>query len=340
MADCSRTVAAPDFENSYAFGVNRHSSLGTPLTAWLHCAHMSITAEHRSFEIPHLAVFEEGAGGLTRLAIATRRARAHIYLHGAHVTYFEPEGTGPVLFLSDSSLFLPDKAIRGGVPIIFPWFGARAGQSAAPVHGFARTTPWEVEAISCGDDEAVDVTLRLRSNEETLKHWPHEFILRYRIAVSDTLTMSLELENVSDKPCVFEEALHTYLTVSDVRNIAISGLADAEYIDKVDALARKREGDAPIRIVGETDRVYLHTQSACDVNDPGARRRLHVTKRGSDSTVVWNPWIVKAAALPDFGNDEWPRMLCIETANAADNTVTLAAGATHTMSATVACSAL
>ena len=147
--------------------------------------------------------------------------------------------------------------------------------------------------------------------------------------------MTLEIENRSPAAFQFEEALHTYLAVSHVENVAVLGLENTEYIDKVDALARKRLGADPLFLSGETDRVFVNTAALCTVDDSEMGRRIVVEKSGSNSTVVWNPWAAKAKAMADFGNDEWPKMLCVETANAGENSVTLAPGATHTMIATI-----
>jgi glucose-6-phosphate 1-epimerase len=278
--------------------------------------------------------FETGAGGLMRIAIHTPDADAHVYLHGAHVTHYQPKGQPPVLFMSRQSHFTPGKAIRGGVPVIFPWFGPRAGDANAPMHGFARTVEWAcraVEPTGC----AVGVTLALTSSDETRRWFPHDFELLYTICVGPTLDLKLEVRNWSKSDFTFEEALHTYLTVGDVRQASIDGLNGRTFIDKTAAMARTRQ-TGPIRIDCETDRVYLDTPDEVRVADSVHRRQLSVGKTGSQTTVVWNPWIEKARALPDFGDDEWPGMLCIETANAVNNAVKISPGQSHTMTATIA----
>ncbi len=296
---------------------------------------MSQTAAafHR-FAIPGLVTFEDAPGGLVRITITSPLARAAVYLHGAHVTDFQPAGSEPALFLSEKSTFAAGKPIRGGVPIIFPWFGPRAGHSDAPMHGFARTSEWEIETLD-STGGIVTIVLRLSASEATRAPWNHDFILRHRITIGAELTMELEVENTGGEPFQFEEALHTYLAVSDVRAVSVSGLDGVEFIDKTDALARKTQDVAPIKITAETDRVYLDTTSTCEIADPQRQRQIAVEKSGSNTTVVWNPWIAKAKAMADFGDDEWPRMLCIETANAGENAVTLAPGERHVMMARV-----
>lgn len=291
-------------------------------------------ALHR-FEIPGVAEFEEGAGGLARLAVRSPLAEAHIYLHGAHITHFQPKDAAPVLFMSSKSVFATGKPIRGGVPLIFPWFGPRAGHPESPAHGFARTSEWQVESLAIDDDNIVTLVLQLRSDERTRALWPHDFALRFRVEIARTLTMTLETGNTGAAPFTFENALHTYFIAGDVRETATTGLAGVEYLDKTDGMKRKTQDAEPIRITQETDRVYENTRSTCIVDDPKMKRRLTVEKSGSHTTVVWNPWIAKAAAMADFGDDEWPQMLCIETANASANTITLAPGQSHAMRAVI-----
>jgi glucose-6-phosphate 1-epimerase len=293
-------------------------------------------ADFRSWEIPRLATFHDGPGGLVCLRVTTPLARAELFLHGAHVTRFQPIATAEVLFLSAASHFASGKPIRGGVPVIFPWFGSRAGQAEAPAHGFARTLPWQIESLSSADWRTVSVVLSLAANDMTRVLWPHDFVLRHHVNIGSQLEMVLEVENPSSAPFQFEEALHTYLAVSDVRTISVTGLEDTTYLDKVDDAKHKQQDATPIRLVGETDRVYLNTRATCQLDDAAFARRVSVTKTGSDTTVVWNPWTNKAKSMADFGDNEWLGMVCIETANASDNAITLAPGATHRMTATVA----
>jgi glucose-6-phosphate 1-epimerase len=283
--------------------------------------------------IPDVVRFEHGPGGLVRIAVNSPLAQAAVYLHGAHVAHYRPAGQRPVLFMSAKSLFDPAKPIRGGIPICFPWFGARGGDPAAPLHGFCRLRRWNVESVSPRPDGAVSLVLALHDTDDTRTIWPFAFALRYSITIGGSLDLALEVHNSSSQPITFEEALHTYLAVADAREVSVSGLAGAAFIDRADGMKRKQQDPQPIRIAAETDRLYLNTQSTCVIDDPKGGRRIVIEKSGSDSTVVWNPWIAKAKAMPDFGDEEWPNMLCVETANAAENAVTLSANRRHRMEA-------
>jgi glucose-6-phosphate 1-epimerase len=277
-----------------------------------------------------------GRGGLARVRVDAPRGQGEVYLHGAHVTDWHPAGHAPVLWVSRESQFTDGRPIRGGVPICFPWFAAHATDAAAPAHGFARIRPWRfVDASADGD--RIDLRFGWGDDEDTGRSlWPHPFAAEYRVGFGKHLSLALDVTCTGRAPIEFESALHTYFAVSDIRSVTVTGLAGTEYLDKVAGFTRTRQGDAPIAFDGETDRIYLDTEAACTIHDPGLDRRITVSKGGSLSTVVWNPWIAKARAMPDFGDDEWPGMLCIETANVRDRAVRLEPGSHHTMTADIA----
>ena len=278
--------------------------------------------------------FEAGNGGLTKVVLSNPGADVEVYLHGAHVTSYRPRATGEAFFLSGKSFFAADKPIRGGVPVIFPWFGPRQDDPKAAMHGFARLMDWDVLNFD-RDGAAMVLILGLSSNDRTRGLWPHDFALRYTVRVADSLDMALEVKNTSRTEFRFEEALHTYFRVADATTVTVTGLSGVQYLDKTDNMKRKTQADEPISIAAETDRLYLNTRAACEILDPASHRRVQVGKTGSDSTVVWNPWTAKAKAMADFGDDEWRQMVCVETANASENAVALAPGATHVMRQTV-----
>jgi glucose-6-phosphate 1-epimerase len=267
--------------------------------------------------------FGQDPSGLIHLTLATRSATARLYLQGAHLTHYQPAGRDPVLFTSAHSHYQPGKAIRGGVPIVFPWFGPHPTDPKQPAHGWARTSVWDLDHAAVDGTGTAAVTLSLAVEP---------FALRYTVRAGATLDMELEVHNTGRATVPFEEALHTYLSVADVRQVGIEGLDGRDYLDKVDGGRRKTQR-GPITVTSETDRVYLDTPDTVTVHDAG--RRIVVSKRDSVTTVVWNPWLEKAKRLPDFGDDEWPRMICIETANAAENAVMLQPGGRHTMRARV-----
>jgi glucose-6-phosphate 1-epimerase len=290
---------------------------------------------NRQFALPNALRFETGPGGLTRAVISTPLAEAEIYQQGAHIAHWAVRGRKPVLFTSSKSFFAPGKPIRGGVPIIFPWFGPRAGEQPGPAHGFARSALWSVDSARLLNSGAVEIAFGLAADQESRTLGFDAFAVRFTATIGSDLGMSLEVANRGQAPLVFEEALHTYFAVSNVREVTVHGLEGTTYIDKTDGFSRKVQPDAPIRIAKETDQVYLNSTAACVISDPPWGRRIAIAKTGSNSTVVWNPWVAKAATFQDMAPDEWQAMVCVETANVAGNAVTLAAGDTHRLTATI-----
>ena len=287
------------------------------------------------FDIPNALRFEDAPGGLARAVISTPAAEADIYLQGAHVTHWTPRAQRQVLFVSPKSLFAPGKAIRGGVPVIFPWFGARSDGKAGPAHGFARNTEWAIEGTKLCNDGKVEITLVLAPNDATRGFGYAAFHLRLRVIIGSELEMQLETRNDAKEPLIYEEALHSYFTIADIHQTSVSGLEGTTYIDKTDGFKRKKLGDEPLRIAKETDQVHLSTKATCVVDDPVWNRRIIVEKSGSDSTVVWNPWIDKTKSMTDMAPGDWVQMICVETANAADNAVHLSPGASHKLTASI-----
>ncbi len=287
----------------------------------------------RRFGIPGIAQVIQGNGGLPLVKIATPVAAGEMYLHGGHVTSWEPAGQQEVLFVSPRSLWADGHAIRGGVPICFPWFGDKADDAQAPAHGFVRTRSWQLESIEQAGD-AVTVSMFTASDDSTKKWWPADFRLVHRVMFGAELVLQLVMTNTGSAPLRFEEAMHAYHRVGDVPQARVAGLDGVHYLDKTDSYREKTQhGD--VAIESETDRVYLNTPHPLALRDPVLHREVQVTKENSLTTVVWNPWAEKARALADLGEDQWKQMLCIETSNVGDFAVELAPGQQHIMKATV-----
>jgi len=276
----------------------------------------------------HLA---PGVGGLPVVRVAGRAGSAEVYLHGAHVASWVPAGGAPVLWMSAASRFTPDTAIRGGIPICFPWFGPNTTDATAPAHGFARVTEWQLSgAAEVGDD--VVLTFHLTDSPATRSSaWPHPFEARYTVTVGATLRLELTVSNRDTVAVTIEEALHSYFAIDDILSTTVTGLEGAPFIDKVAGGSREPGADGLVSFMAETDRVYPGTTATAVIDD--GTRSIAVTKTGSESTVVWNPWIDKAAAMADFGSQEWTGMVCVETCNVGADAVTLAPGTSHTMTA-------
>ena len=237
------------------------------------------------FELPGVVIFDEGKGGLLRCSIDTGTATAEVYLHGATLTKFQRKNEEPLIFCSETSPYRPDKAIRGGVPICFPWFGPNSENPKLPQHGFARNSEWTVSQTCANEDGAVTVAFSLNSSDMTRALWNHEFEALYTITVGNQLSLALTVANIGEAAFKYEEALHTYLQVSEVRTIKISGLEKTEYLDKTEAGACKKTVESPLKLTGETDSVFLNTEAACILTD-GDSHEIHISKSGSRCTLA------------------------------------------------------
>ncbi|MGB9093305.1 MAG: D-hexose-6-phosphate mutarotase [Gallionella sp.] len=279
----------------------------------------------------HLS-FTEDRSGLVVAEISNAQATASLCLQGAHLMTWQPRSQAlPVVWLSRDAKLAAGKSIRGGAPVCWPWFGAHPVEPGFPGHGFARTVPWRMVESGRETDGATRLTLRLQQSEKTRAQWPHDCTLDLTVIVGETLRMELITENTGADAFTIGEALHTYFRIGDIGTVRVTGLENCDYWDKVGGSTLKKQ-TGQITFSGETDRVYVNTAAECVIEDDRLGRRIHVAKSGSLSTVVWTPWTEKAAKMGDMGQpDGWREMVCIESVNAMENAVKVAAGTRHTM---------
>ena len=287
-----------------------------------------------SFAITDHITFAAGPGGLPVAQIRNAFAVATVSLHGGQVLAFQPHGQDPVLWMSAHSAYQPGKAIRGGIPVCWPWFGPHPSDPSRPAHGFARTSFWSVLSAAALADGATQIRLRLADDDISYDLWPHSFELRLVVTVAAQLRVELIARNPGPAPYTYSGALHSYFDVSDIAAISIHGLDGCAYIDKADGEQHKIQR-GPVSIEAETDRVYLNATETCAIDDPGLDRRITIAKAGSRTTVVWNPWTEKARRLADFGDQEYQGMVCVETANADGDSITVAPGDEHRLTAII-----
>jgi glucose-6-phosphate 1-epimerase len=285
----------------------------------------------RQLGIPGLARVSEGNGGLPRVQITCAFGQGEMYLHGAHVTSWKPAGNEEAIFISSKSRWEEGQAIRGGIPICFPWFRAKSDDPHAPAHGFVRTKTWQLESI-VENETRVTVTMFTQSEEHTRKWWPGEFRLVHRVTFGSELRLELICRNTGTTPFRFEEALHTYNRIANIQDARLQGLDHVSYLDNTESNKEKTQrGD--VIIASSTDSAYHNTQNEVDLLDAIKKRRIRLRKEHSRTTVVWNPWSEGAARLQDLGDGEWKHFLCVEASNILDAAIDLAPGQQHTMAA-------
>lgn len=291
-----------------------------------------LNAEHA---IAEQLRFIAGQGGLPLIEVRNAHAEAVVSLHGAQVLSFRPLGaSADVLFVSERAHHQAGKALRGGVPICWPWFGADPQGLGRPSHGLARTRLWSVGGTATTPEGETQVTLSLVDTPETLAVWPHAFHLTLQVTVGATLRLALTTRNTGGAPFDITQALHSYFTVGDIAMTTVTGLDGCHYIDKAAGGAVKPQTGA-VAFATEVDRIYTGAPAELAVVDGALQRSVRIHAEGSRTAVVWNPWATLAAGMADLEDDAYRRFVCVETANAGDEVVTVPPGGEHRLVAAI-----
>lgn len=276
--------------------------------------------------------------------VHTRHAELLMTQQGAQVLSYQPHGEEPVIWLSGQAGYRKGTAVRGGVPVCWPWFGdlrrnpaevqrMHEGGPICPAHGLVRERDWELLGID-SEGPAVRLDFALNTSSEPLPGWPHAAELKLSILLDERLQLTLSTRNTDDSPLALSQALHSYFAVSDIREVEVEGLDGCRYIETLeDWQLRKQQGN--IAFGGETDRIYLETPKRMAIVDRAWKRRIQLEVENSASAVVWNPWTDKARRLSQFAEDAWQGMLCIETARVMNDCVVLKPGEEQRMAVTI-----
>ena len=277
---------------------------------------------------------QQAEGDHPMIDIDNQYATAKISIYGGQVLSYIPKGQSKdVLFVSDKARYDAGKAIRGGIPICWPWFGNDTSGFGRPAHGFARNLPWKKVSTVNNKDGSTSVTLRLSNTEETLAIWPYEFDLIIEITVGEQLTVSLTTKNNDTRDITISQALHTYFNVGDISQVSVSGFDGINYLDKLDSYVLQQQ-KADVVVDQEVDRIYQNAPVEVKLVDKSFNRTINISSQASNSTVVWNPWQESCANFADLSAEDYQRFVCIENANVFEDSITVAAGESHTLTAT------
>lgn len=294
---------------------------------------MPLNTEYDDFNLANELKVVEGEGGLPVIKIDNKYAKAVISIYGAQVLSFLKKSSDnterELLFLSDRAYYKSGKAIKGGIPICWPWFGQDPEKRGRQAHGFARNVMWAVVSTSSNKDSGTQVVLSLNETESTKKLWPHLFDLTLTIDISKTLKISLKTSNTDTQPFTITQALHTYFSVSNITKVHIAGLDKTDYINAVmdttiadtelkDMPVLEQQGD--VEFHQEVDRIYTKGPELT-LFDSSDKRQVNIQPRNSKTTVIWNPWTEISANSLDLNNDAYKQFVCIETANAAEDVI-------------------
>jgi glucose-6-phosphate 1-epimerase len=294
---------------------------------------MSIDELNKSFGIANELTFVSGKGGWAYAEVSNRFATAKISLYGAHVLNYVPARGRDLLWNTDKCIFEVGKPIRGGVPVCWPWFGPHATEPSYPAHGFARLSIWQVLSSSTTDKGETRLKLGMTDSPETKKLWPYSFSNTITVTVGEAMTIELATSNTGKDQFTYTDALHSYFMVGEISQITIEGLKGSSFYDGTDKNTLKVQEENLLKIQKEENRRHINTSSDCIINDPVLQRKIRVSKTGSNTTVVWNPWIETAKTFIDMGDEHYKTMVCIEAANAVNDIITLLPGQTHMLSA-------
>lgn len=287
---------------------------------------LTITQLNSRFALAGQLTFVEGRGGFPCIDIRNARAQALICVYSAQVLSYRPAGEAEdLLFVSDAAYYQAGKAIKGGVPVCWPWFGPDPEGKGRPAHGFVRNRFWSVLATASLPNGDTQVSLRLVDSEETRALWPPAFALTLVVTVGDTLSLELITRNTGAQPFVITQALHTYFKVGDIGKVKVTGLDNTRYLDKVHGGAEKLQQGA-VTIGAEVDRIYTDVHAALVIEDAALGRRIHIGSEGSRTAVVWNPWAKICQEMADLRDEDYRGFVCVETANAAADVARVAAG--------------
>jgi len=296
---------------------------------------MDITELNQRFSITDQLVVTEGEGGLPFIEVKNEQATAIISLYGGQVLSYKKQHGEELLFLSRLAYYKQGKAIKGGVPVCWPWFGADPENKGRPAHGFARNKMWQIRQTEKLSATKTKVILGLSHDNETMDVWPHEFDLKLEIVVGDKLELSLITDNLSDKDIKITQALHTYFSVKDIQQVSIKGLDGGAYLDKAKSNtgAENRTQAGDVVFAHEVDRIYLDVAPELIIDDAARNKQINISSSGNKTAIVWNPWQQICREMADLEDADYQRFVCVETANAADDVISIAPGGQYRLAA-------
>jgi glucose-6-phosphate 1-epimerase len=293
---------------------------------------MNYNEINAKYSLPGQLEFVKGKGDLPLVRINNPYAKAEISLYGAQVLSFIPTGQKDILWMSPQCVYELGKPMRGGIPVCFPWFGAHSSDSSKPMHGFARLLTWTVIETLALKNQATRLTLGLTSNEETTAIWPFVFSAKMIFEIGERLEVSLCCTNTGNEVFSINDALHTYFSIGDIAQIGIFGLKDCEYYAGFSMDATIRQTEDILNIMKEENRRYINHIGDCTLKDAKWKRNIHIAKKGSKVTVVWNPGAETVKSMSDIPVNGYRDFVCIEAVNAYADTIKLNPGESHCVS--------
>ncbi len=275
--------------------------------------------------------FIKGRGGFPFIVISNRSATALISVYAAQVLSFQPtEEYEDLLFLSQKSYYDEGKAIRGGIPVCWPWFGSDPVDVKRPNHGFVRNGFWTVSGTDASTNFETKIKFRFPETVQSKSCWQHAFALELEISVGNTLTLELITLNTGNQCFSITQAFHAYFNVGNISQVQVFGLEDTQYLDKLDGGTQKHQIGA-VTVFEEVDRIYKGVKNELIIDDSAFNRRIRITSSSNKTAVVWNPWTTSSAKMADLENDDYQHFVCVEAGNLVTDAVEIRPGSQYSL---------
>ncbi|QPK62322.1 D-hexose-6-phosphate mutarotase [Methylomonas sp. LL1] len=294
---------------------------------------MDIQQLNRDFSIANQLEIISGQGGLPMIKIDNGSARALISVYGAQVlSYQRLDQNEDMLFLSQQSEYAEGKAIRGGIPVCWPWFGPDPKGLQRPNHGFVRNHFWQLAKTEAISEAETKVSLLFNESFKKENTWRQAFMLMLEISVGPSLQLKLTTYNTGDKPFSITQAFHSYFRIGHIKRVKVLGLEDCEYFDKLDHGTQKSQNGA-ITVTREVDRVYTNALKDLIIVDSVFKRRIRVSSPDTSTAVVWNPWAKTIKKMPDLAPIAYQQFICVEVGNIAFDLIQIQPGSQYSLQA-------
>lgn len=272
-----------------------------------------------------------GPNGFPFIKINNQHASALISLYGGQVLSFKPHTEQEdLLFLSPLSLYADGKAIRGGIPVCWPWFGPDPKGLNRPNHGFVRNHYWQLAATSTDSTGQSKISLLFKETLKQENTWRQPFNLLLDVTVGKTLRLTLTTCNTGDKPFSVTQAFHSYFRVGDINAVKIMGLKGCDYYDKLQQGMLNSQTEDLV-VIEEVDRIYTHVNNDLTILDKALQRRIHIRVPNTNTAVVWNPWLTTSQKMADLEDDAYRRFVCVEAGNIAFDLIQIPPNNSYTL---------
>jgi glucose-6-phosphate 1-epimerase len=292
---------------------------------------MNINQLNRVCGIPDHLKFMEGKGGFPFIVISNRSAKALISMYAGQILSFQPNDEHEdLLFLSQKSYYDEGKAIRGGIPVCWPWFGAASSDPQRPNHGFVRNSLWTVLGAEAVTYLETKVKLGVMESSKSEALWQQAFALELEISVGKSLNLELTTRNTGNDVFSITQAFHSYFQVGNIKQVKVLGLENSQYFDKLDKGVQKTQIGA-VTVSEEVDRIYTDVKKELIIDDLAFDRRILISSTGNNTAVVWNPWMETTAKMADLEDDDYQRFICVEAGNVATDVVQIPPGGKYSL---------